>query len=261
MKKNMIRILALALVLLLALGILPLGALAATLELHEDAYHSQTPTKEDMTENSSPLDPANPTKTFDTAVTIKASEYENLIWYNDELYELKGFVTEEDVSKLSYSDLLQFKSSLTFDGKTDLTAYLGYALHSHALSYWYYDGTTHWRECMECGDQFMFQNWHCDGDEDRVCDVCHVKIPYHDITVIDSEGGKIVVNEETAPHRRKITATVEVADGYELKDIHFIKIRDDGTRQEITQWLNRSGDVWTLMPTYDLEISAEFEKK
>jgi hypothetical protein len=135
----------------------------------------------------------------------------------------------------------------------------GYTPHQHKLSYWYSDGTTHWRECLVCEENFIGQNWCQDGDEDRICNICGGDVPYHDVTVIEEEGGKIIVNRDNACHRMKITADVEPAEGYKLKKLHFTKIRDDGSEQEITRY-KKNGQFWTYMPTYDLEVSAEFVK-
>lgn len=258
MRKNLVRIVALLLVVMLALTLLPMGALAAQMELYEEIYHSQYPTYDDWSEGFCPLHSDGSPKIFSHPITIKASEYEDLLWHYDELYELKGFVNWDDVK--DNGKPIEFKSSISFDGKEDIWVSLGYALHTHNLSCWYSDGTTHWRECLQCGEDFMYQNWCQDGDEDGICNVCGGDVPYHDVTVIEAEGGKITVNEETAAHRTKITADVEPAEGYKLKQLHFVKVREDGSRQEITR-RKQNGQFWTYMPTYDLEISAEFVKK
>ena len=143
--------------------------------------------------------------------------------------------------------------------------FAAYTGHRHNLSRWYSDGTTHWKECLSCKtylhhfNQFLYQNWCQDGDEDGICNVCGGDVPYHDITVIEEEGGKITVNRDNACHRMKITADVEPAEGYKLKKLHFTKVRDDGSEQEITRY-KKNGQFWTYMPTYDLEVSAEFVK-
>jgi hypothetical protein len=45
-----------------------------------------------------------------------------------------------------------------------------------------------------------------------------------------------------------------------LKKRHFVKVREDGSKQEITRH-KKDGQFWTLMPTYEMEVSAEFIKK
>ena len=149
------------------------------------------------------------------------------------------------------------KSSITFTA--DGWAILIYTPHQHSLTGWISDGTTHWKNCTVCGDDFIHQNWCQDGDEDKICNVCGGDVPYHDITVIEEEGGKITVNRDNACHRMKITADVEPAEGYKLKKLHFTKIRDNGSEQEITRY-KKDGQFWTYMPTYELEVSAEFVK-
>ena len=54
---------------------------------------------------------------------------------------------------------------------------------------------------------------------------------------------------------------MKVSDGYKLKKLHFTKIRTDGSRQEITRYTQAPGQFWTPMPTYDLEVTAEYVKK
>lgn len=257
MKKTLVRILAFALVLILALGIIPLGALAATVGVYEEYHASQTPAWEDSFFYNYVGDVSGNT------VTIKASDYDKHVMMGDEFYDLKGVF---DLTKLP-KDLekkIETTSSITYTKNG--AASVMYVPHQHRLSYWYSDSTTHWRECLTCKrvlghyNQFMYQNWHSDGDEDRICDVCGADIPYHEVKVIDSKGGKITVNLDEAPHRKKITATVDVEDGYKLKKLHFTKVRDDDSRQEITR-RKKNGEFWTYMPTYDLEVTAEYVKK
>lgn len=258
MKKNFVRIVAALLVAMLALTLIPMGALAATVDLFEEYHEDKTPEWGDTSFDSYYIKNETGSK-----VTIKTSDYDKHVVYNDELYDLKGVFDWAD--QTDNDDEIKMKSSLTFKDDTFHNVSLGYVPHSHKLSYWYSDSTTHWRECLVCkhyeqfDEDFMFQNWHIDGDEDRVCDVCNADIPYHEVRVIESEGGTITVNEEEAPHRRKIVANVEAAEGYKFKKLHFTKIRDDGSKQEITRRKNADG-YWTNMPTYDLEVSAEFVK-
>lgn len=337
MKKNIVRGLALALVLILALGIIPLGAFAIDPDkvfVDKFSFSTSTPTaggKESVQYHGE--------VSYDFGETIKASDYNPNVAVDGELYDFAGFSSvssnyksidkkleayenknypgdsaDPDVLTKYYEDLYAYmdklldNSYLTFS-KSDIkvdpfptapdsTKYdspeafaaankkyeqackdwyykydfivAGYTPHQHKLSYWYSDDTTHWRECLVCKkywaegfwEQFMFQNWHSDGDEDRVCDVCNADIPYHEVTVEETKGGKITVDYEEAPHRRKITANVEPEEGYKLKKLHFIKVRDDGSEQEITRRKTSSKNTWwAYMPTYDLKVTAEFVKK
>lgn len=292
MKKNLVRVVALLLVAMLALTLLPLGALAATeyVGVDKNVYDEYEP---ELIDQIGWLG----TDKYPDGGKIKVDDYDALI--EDEegnLYDFRGFASTESFQKKMskiYTD-----SKLTPDQKdkafrklikeTELSfskkdmkidkfptsgdpekvqkwyqkwgwVIAGYTPHQHKLSYWYSDGTTHWRECLTCGENFMYQNWCQDGDEDRICNVCGGDVPYHDVTVVETEGGKITVNKDLASHRTKITADVDVADGYRLKALHFTKIRDDGTRQEITR-RKVNGQFWTYMPTYELEVSAEFIK-
>ena len=264
MKKNIVRALAFVLVLILALGIIPLGAFAAV-NVRGEAY-SQYPnySYDDYLKYCQGYWNEAAVPTTGGSATIKTSNYDSLILGGDgKKYDLQGIV---DHSKSVANKPLVVAPSLNFhDGDT---AYLLYTPHNHSLSYWYSDNTTHWRECLSCkrvfGEhyQFMFQNWHSDGDEDRVCDVCGHDIPYHEIDVEEVKGGKITVELDEAPHRKKIVATAEPEEGYKLKKIHFIKVRDNGTEQEITRRkTSTKGTWWAYMPTYDLKVTAEFVKK
>lgn len=281
MKKNLVRIVAALLVALLALTLIPLGALAA-----EQNDNSEPPVAFAGSLGSVYFDEQNPEYNedeihfdnnidqipiySDKSTTVKASDYENLIELWGDVYERNGLFfapgTPDSNSTIKMYGSIKIPGFNTskWDSKYG-NLYLGYVPHEHDLSRWYYDGTTHWRECLECKkystfhQPFLYQNWCQDGDGDGICNVCGGNVPYHDVTVIASEGGKITVNEQTASHRTKITATVEAADGYTFKQLHFTKVRDNGTRQEITRY-QKNGEFWTLMPTYDLEVSAEFVK-
>lgn len=253
MKKNLVRIVALLLVAMLALTLLPLGALAATVTVTGGTSIFDEPRLKDMfgfwyIETESECGP----------VTIKTSNYDSyIVAPNGFDYDLQGVV---HVDKAMHHPWMPLDPQSSVTLKHDGTVMLIYTPHQHKLSRWYSDGTTHWRECLVCSGDFFYQNWCQDGDEDGVCNVCGGEVPYHDVTIINGEGGKITVNEETASHRTKIIANVEPAEGYKLKKLHFIKVREDGTKQEITRRKNSDG-YWTLMPTYDLEVSAEFVKK
>ncbi len=252
MRKNFARIVALILVAILALTVLPLGALAAiSVDVYEGYADTRRPEGGDLF-GVRYLD----TETGGKTVTIKTSNYEKYVVHpNGEDYDLKGVI---DASKIDLNKKMNLKSSITFDA--DGYAALIYVPHRHKLSCWISDGTTHWRNCLVCDDTLICRNLCQDGDEDGICNVCGGDVPYHDVTVIDGEGGTITVNRDTASYRTKITADVTLKDGYELKKLHFTKVRTDGSRQEITRY-KKNGQFYTNMPTYDLEVSAEFVKK
>ena len=269
MKKTMVRIVAALLVAMLALTLLPVGAFAVTVDVYSEYYtNTKKPTVEDYGHNWEFYQSYTPQT--GSVVTIKTSNYDSFVTIEGYHYDLKGIVdpTKTDFSK--GSNHIVYTNSLTItDANAHLHNYevwLSYVPHSHRLSKWYSDGTTHWKECLTCKkyhvsgrDKFMYQNWCQDGDEDGICNVCGGDVPYHDVTVVEEEGGKIIVNRDNACHRMKITADVEPAEGYKLKKLHFTKIRDDGSEQEITRY-KKNGQFWTYMPTYELEVSAEFVK-
>lgn len=300
MKKNMVRILAFVLVLILALGIIPLGVFAIEPDIiyvQREYYDITKPSIYDYENNWTEYGDKVP---YLPGETIKISDYNSPLIIGDKMYDFAGFddlssiivpgniTTPEEYDAWAknvqlpfYKGNINIPKDMTseegtkfkekwgyYEGETWI--YAGYTAHQHSLSYWYADNTTHWRECLVCKkfadqgfwEQFMFQNWHSDGDEDRVCDVCGHDIPYHEIDVEEVKGGKITVELDEAPYRKKIVATAEPEEGYKLKKIHFIKVRDNGTEQEITRRkTSTKGTWWTYMPTYDLKVTAEFVKK
>ena len=293
MKKNIVRIVAAILVAMLALTLIPMGALALEprdgVSVQKEYYDTNNPSMYDYNENfnfwGDMID-------YAPGETIKVSDYNKLQTIDGKYYDFAGFdnfpamddfknvpdpVTEYNkYVEWSKNTALPFyskditvpgpNSKLTDKEITDwynswgTLIFAAYTPHQHRLSYWYSDGTTHWKHCTVCRAQFVYQNWCQDGDGDEVCNVCGGHVPYHDVTVIETEGGKITVNKETAAHRTKITADVEAADGYKFEKLHFTKIRDDGSVEEITRY-EKGGQFWTYMPTYDLEVTAEFTKK
>ena len=301
MKKTMVRIVAALLVAMLALTLLPMGAFAIDALVYESRVYEEVYSQKNGSMADCLLTLGS--KGYPEGSTIKTSNYAPIyVHTNGDLYDFSGFsfidsskyweesdkiwtdptLTPEQQLEAEYK--LQQSIKLNFVNKdlkvdpfpTDPTkqkewydkwqvVIAGYTPHQHAMSRWYSDGTTHWKECLSCKkylgmyNQFMYQNWCQDGDEDGICNVCGGDVPYHDITVIEEEGGKITVNRDNACHRMKITADVEPAEGYKLKKLHFTKIRDNGSEQEITRY-KKDGQFWTYMPTYDLEVSAEFVK-
>lgn len=295
-KKNLVRIVAALLVAMLALTLIPLGAFAVDAHIYEEVYNKQKPTFNDYLDslNDFPVTDGSTVKAKDFEQHIIGSDgnlYDfsgvaSLEKYIKECEKIENSSMTDDQKIEAYIKLgktfkLNFvKQDIKIDdfpttGKSEdeqkwynkwATLIAGYTPHKHKLSAWYSDGTTHWRQCLVCKkypefyEKFMYQNWCQDGDEDGICNVCGGDVPYHDITVIESEGGKITLNRDNASYRTKITADVEVEEGYKLKTLHFFKVREDGSKQEITRH-KKNGQFWTLMPTYELEVSAEFIKK
>ena len=149
-------------------------------------------------------------------MTIKTSDYDKLVNINGELYDLKGIVNGFKFDETKLDAKLPFGSSVTITDSNEnhwkisnssgnSQVWLSYVPHSHKLSCWISDGTTHWRNCLVCGEQFICQNWCQDGDEDGICNVCGGIVPYHDVTVKDSEGGKIT------PYTNEIPVTARKA--------------------------------------------------
>lgn len=256
MKKNLVRILALALVLILALGLIPMGAFAATATIFKKGYNAEKPSVDTFQNDWE--DFGDEIRTGVGDITVKASEYSNLYLFGGVLYELQGFVDGAKTDWSNPENAIQFTNSVTL--KDGDKATLGYALHGHDLTCWIYDDNVHWKHCEECGEQFVIQNWHQDLNKDKTCDICGGPIRYYDITVVDVEGGKVTVSETSAPYRTRVNVTVEAESGYELHKVRFFKVRDNGSKQEIVRYQNGT-DYYFEMPTYDVEVVAEFVKK
>lgn len=300
MKKNFVRIVAALLVAMLALTLIPLGAFAIEAGyLETNVYDKKNPTIADphIVLNSST--PTEGTKIkvndFDEIyIDANGDVYDFKGFATTEKFQKKANKILNDTSltdperqkalqKLAEDIDLNFtKKDLKIDafpttGSAEKQTewfqkwgwvIAGYAPHQHKLSRWYSDGTTHWKECLICKnyksegiwEQFMYQNWCQDGDEDGICNICGGDVPYHDIKVIETEGATVTLNRDNASHRMKITADVEAKDGYKVDKIHFIKVRDDGSKQEITRH-KKDGQFFTYMPTYEMEITVDVTKK
>lgn len=248
-KKNMVRILAFALVVIMALSILPLASFA------DSVLTGATATNKNPSFND--IDAWFSGVNISDGTTIKTSDYDSLIRLDGENYDLKG-ITDITAALENPNAAMKFSSSV----KTSGSVYaLIYTPHAHKLYGWYGDATNHWKYCPVCKENFVAINWHYDGDRDRYCDVCGDAIVYYDITVKDSQGGKIIVKEDTAPYRDKINVEIEAASGYRLGQVHFYKVRPDGSRSELTRHKKVTGQsYWFEMPSFNVEIEADFIK-
>ena len=243
MKKNLVRILAFALVVIMALSILPLASLAVT--VGTATTDAKKPAEGDLHFFGSIQNVANGT-------IIKTGNYDSFISFGDDKYDIKG-ITEVNDAGLKLTNAIK-----AADGKHYAVVY---GPHIHKLYGWYGDATNHWKYCPVCRENFVAINWHYDGDRDRYCDVCGDVIVYYDITVKDSQGGKVIIKEETAPYRDKINVEIEPASGYRLGQVHFYKVRPDGSRSELTRHKKVTGQsYWFEMPSFKVEVEADFIK-
>lgn len=283
MKKNFIRIVAALLVAMLALTLIPMGAFAYEeqdgVHVQKEYYETKDPNVYDYCFHWIPYGDST---FYEAGSTIKVTDYNKPLIDGDRMYDFAGFVNnetlfeswEENESWQKDTDIPYTKSDISVP--KDLTTeagqewyntwkwvYADYVPHSHKLSRWYSDGTTHWRECLVCKnyksegfwDQFMYQNWCTDGDEDGICNICGGDVPYHDITIEAPEGYKVTLNRDNASHRMKITADVEAPASAQYK-LHFIKVRTDGSEQEIVRY-KENGVFYTNMPTYPMKVVIE----
>lgn len=259
MKKNFVRIVAALLVAMLALTLIPMGAFALTVYVESEAY-GEHPTYEEWNHYEG-LETAwlEDSILFDTSVTIKTSNYASHVYIDGDRYDLRGIADWKKAEENGDDEPMSVTSSLKINDeyieKWGNAVWLLYTPHKHSLSRWYSDGTTHWRECLVCDENFIGQNWCQDGDEDHICNVCGGDVPYHDITAEGPDGYTLTLNRDNASHRTKITAKVEAPAGAQYK-LHFIKVRTDGSEQEITRH-KKNGEFYTSMPTYPLKVVIE----
>ena len=85
MKKNFVRIVAAALVALLALTLIPLGAFAATVDVYDEFYDKTEPTAKDFGNNAPGVDYFFNETITKSSVTIKTSDYDKHVVFGDEL--------------------------------------------------------------------------------------------------------------------------------------------------------------------------------
>ena len=152
MKKNFVRIVAALLVAMLALTLIPMGALALTVYVESEAYE-EYPTYEEWVNYEGRIgvryeEPI----LFDTSVTIKASHYDSYVYIDGERYDLQGIADWKKADDNGDDELMAVTSSLKVNEKYiekwGNLVWLLYSPHQHSLSRWYSDGTTHWRECL-----------------------------------------------------------------------------------------------------------------
>ena len=259
MKKNFVRIVAALLVAMLALTLIPMGALALTVYVTSEVYEEH-PTFDEWYYADGVIGYwGEKPVTGNTSVTIKTSDYDSYITIDGDRYDLQGIADWKKAFDNDWDDPMSVTSSLKVNAEYiknwGNAVWLLYSPHKHSLSYWYSDGTTHWRECLVCEENFIGQNWCQDGDEDRICNICGGDVPYHDITAEGPDGYTLTLNRDNASHRTKITAKVEAPAGAQYK-LHFIKVRADGSEQEITRY-KQNGEFFTHMPTYPLKVVIE----
>lgn len=140
-----------------------------------------------------------------------------------------------------------------------------YGPHQHVLTKWRRDNNNHWSDCKVCKKQFVVINWHSDHDEDDFCDVCGHEIVYYDIAIKDVEGVKVTIDGDrdmTAPYRDWIEVSVEAEEGYQVTDVRVWKIRQNGTKNQITRHIVKRGSEYKFeMQNFDCEIVPTVIKK
>lgn len=282
MKKT--RILSLILALVLLVSMLPMGALAMTITIIGPVY-------DDNSAKIGDTDSMIGEAVYDTAelgdkkVVIKAKDYEDLIVSPDgDLYEIVGMhvLTNKVWEELDKTGIANNVGSVTIapapvaeDYKTDeefIAAWekwyetnsdlvvIAYGPHTHNLTKWISTPTNHWKNCVQCKEEYIGNNWHYDGNDDGKCDVCDFEIVYYKVSVPEVEGVKSVTlegpkDDSTAAYNDKITITVEAEDGYKIQDVRVYKVRADGTKEQIVRSIKEYYKVYeTVMQNFDCEI-------
>ena len=228
---------------------------------------------------------------YQPGAVIKTNFYDVLTEIDDKLYDFAGFLTGEDLMPLleelegmdpetaDYEAFLkEHKLPLVSkdikipdaptneDEEAEWEAYWNYITaiyqpHRHWLSAWDTDPTNHWKHCTVCDEGFIGLNWHQDNDADDFCDVCGYKIPYYTVSVLETENGKVTVDLDPARFRDIVNVSVEPAEGYELADIRFYKVREDESRAQLGRRATVKGEsYWIRMPSFNVEIEASFKK-
>ena len=284
MKKT--RILSLILALVMLVSLIPMSAMAMTVTIVGAVYDDNAAKLGDDTIAGGLLD----SKEGET-VTVKTKDYEDLIVSPEgDLYEIIGLhvLNNKVLAELEKTAAANGASSATVvappvaedyataeeydaayaawaEANSDYVL-ITYGPHTHNLSKWNSDPTNHWRNCLQCKEEFLLNNWHHDGDDDDKCDVCKADIVYYTITVPEVEGVKEVTLEgpkadSTAAYNDKITVTVEAEEGYSIKDVRVYKIREDGTKNQIVRSIVEYYEVYEfVMQNFDCEIVITCEK-
>lgn len=287
MKKT--RMLALVLTLVLLISLLPMNALAMTVNIVGAVYGSNGDTLADEPMDYGEMD----AKEGKTKVTVKTKDYADLIMDTEtgKLYEIVGLhvLNNAVMEKLDETKIGNANKSATITAPPAAEDYetteayekayakwaetnseyvlVAYGPHTHNCTNWLSDATNHWKNCLQCKEQYLYNNWHYDGDKDGKCDVCESAIVYYDITVPEVEGVKAVTldgpkEDSTAAYNDKITVTVEAEDGYEIKDVRVYKIREDGTKNQIVRSIVDYYKTYEFtMMNFDCEIVVTCVKK
>lgn len=192
-------------------------------------------------------------------------DYEN--WQKSYVSNSKTSVTIPPIPDAAdYADTEKFKAAikdwyLTYSEMV----FVFYGAHQHKYSCWIPDNNNHWTKCLVCGENFLLMNWHYDHNEDDWCDVCGHEIIYYDIKVKEADGVKITVDGDrdmTAPYRDWIEVSVEAEEGYKVTDVRVWKIRENGTKDQITRHIVKRGSEYKFeMQNFDCEIVATVVKK
>ena len=206
-------------------------------------------------------------------VTIKVSDYDNLIEIDGEVYELEGMhsyskIDEDTIVKNGTTSITvpAFPADGTEEQQMEwynkwYGILLAYAPHQHDAAYWTYSKTNHWINCTECGESLLMMNWHSDYDADDICDVCGGPIVYYDVTIADTEHGTVTIEKDAYRLNDQVNIEVKPDSGYVLDEIMAFKHREDGTSARLVVRADVKGSEYHFkMPSFKCEIVVTFKE-
>jgi len=206
-------------------------------------------------------------------VTIKVSDYDNLVEIDGEIYELEGMHSYYKIDK----------DTVVKNGTTSITVpafpvdgtdaeqdewfmkwsgiLLAYAPHQHDAAYWSYSKTNHWINCTECGKTQLMMNWHSDNNADDICDVCGGPIVYYPVDIAETEHGSVSIEKEAYRLNDIVYIELDPDDGYVLDEIMAFKHRADGTSARLVVRPEVKGSEYRFkMPSFDCEVVVTYKE-
>lgn len=265
MKKRFARIVCWALVLILALSLVPVAALAAevgTTGVFNGIFESPRAVKDSLEEVE---EEAVKTITVgDKKVVVDAADYKPLIRHNGKYYDLAGLHTLDSLANNGRPS-----RTVTLDAYTPedfeewyanyAAVILAYVPHEHKPwnDQWFFSLTNHWQYCELCKEVFNM-NWHHDKDENDVCDDCQEAIHYYDITVAETTGGKVEVSADKPRLNDRVDVTITPDSGYRVKSIAFYNNNEQ--HSQVCQYMDVPySEYHFIVLPWDVEVVVEFE--
>lgn len=272
MKKNTHfgRFLALALMLVMVVSLIPVGASAT--ELWFGIYDKED---KDMSFNEAfswPFDCKY--KENDKAFSVNIQDYDRYVcpflnWGDATVFEFVGMGSSTSDKKICNDVKAIDVPAYPINGTAEEQAkwheaydaiLLAYMEHEHDLSTapWCFDNNYHWKSCTKCKHR-VFLEWHSDKNNDGICDACSNPIHYYNVTVKDTTGGKITVSKDKGAMNDVINVTVTPDAGYHLEQLHAYN--SNAQHSELTRYEDTKGEAYHfVILNWDVELEAAFVK-